>query len=161
MTRNWDYRYCWVRDSSFTIYILLRMGFTEEADQYMDFISDRFRKSRSAEGALPIMFTIRGETEIPELELRHDSSIFDVILRLIDIAVILQATERVNLSALAMEPLSINNSTSMANSWTLSTSTISTESQLPGNSGLPSERSLVVTPYHTCEEILTRFKITY
>lgn len=67
--RNWDYRFCWIRDSSFTIYILLRMGFTEEADSYMDFISDRFRKSRSPEGALPIMFTIRGETDIPELEL--------------------------------------------------------------------------------------------
>lgn len=70
LNRNWDYRFCWVRDSSFTIYILLRMGFTEEADAYMDFISDRFRKSRSPEGALPIMFTIRGETEIPEVELR-------------------------------------------------------------------------------------------
>ncbi|KFY79083.1 hypothetical protein V499_01881 [Pseudogymnoascus sp. VKM F-103] len=69
--RNWDYRFCWIRDSSFTIYILLRMGFTEEADSYMDFISDRFRKSRSPEGALPIMFTIRGETDIPELELSH------------------------------------------------------------------------------------------
>lgn len=31
-TRNWDYRYSWVRDSSFTLYILLRMGFTEEAE---------------------------------------------------------------------------------------------------------------------------------
>ncbi|ELR03377.1 hypothetical protein GMDG_06118 [Pseudogymnoascus destructans 20631-21] len=69
--RNWDYRFCWIRDSSFTIYILLRMGFTEEADSYMDFISDRFRKSRSPEGALPIMFTIRGETDIPEIELSH------------------------------------------------------------------------------------------
>jgi GH15 family glucan-1,4-alpha-glucosidase len=68
--RNWDYRFCWVRDSSFTIYILLRMGFVQEADAYMDFISDRFRKSRSPEGALPIMFTIRGETDIPEIELR-------------------------------------------------------------------------------------------
>jgi GH15 family glucan-1,4-alpha-glucosidase len=66
--RNWDYRYCWVRDSSFTIYILLRMGFVEEADAYMDFISERFRKSRSPEGALPIMFTIRGDTDIPEIE---------------------------------------------------------------------------------------------
>lgn len=66
---NWDYRYSWVRDSSFTIYILLRMGFTSEADNYMNFISERFRKSRSADGALPIMFTIRGETNIPEIDL--------------------------------------------------------------------------------------------
>ena len=55
--RNWDYRYSWVRDSSFTIYILLRMGFTEEAEAYMNFISDRFRYSRTKEGALPIMFS--------------------------------------------------------------------------------------------------------
>ncbi|PQE15477.1 glycosyl hydrolase protein [Rutstroemia sp. NJR-2017a WRK4] len=69
--RNWDYRYSWVRDSSFTIYILLRMGFVDEADAYMNFISDRFRLSKDAEGALPIMFTIRGETDIPEIELNH------------------------------------------------------------------------------------------
>jgi GH15 family glucan-1,4-alpha-glucosidase len=67
--RNWDYRYCWVRDSSFTIYILLRMGFVDEANAYMDFISERFRKSRLPDGALPIMFTIHGEYDIPELEL--------------------------------------------------------------------------------------------
>jgi hypothetical protein len=35
----------------------------------MSFISDRFRLSRATDGALPIMFTIRGETEIPEIEL--------------------------------------------------------------------------------------------
>ena len=58
-----------MRDSSFTIYILLRMGFTAEADAYMDFISERFRRSRGPDGALPIMFTIRGETEIPEIVL--------------------------------------------------------------------------------------------
>lgn len=84
----------WVRDSSFTIYILLRgkyylqflstfatltymlnpvgtVGFTEEADAYMSFISDRFQKSLTEEGALPIMFTIKGETDIPEQELDH------------------------------------------------------------------------------------------
>ncbi|OHF01268.1 glycosyl hydrolase family 15 [Colletotrichum orchidophilum] len=69
--RNWDYRFCWVRDSSFTIYILLRLGFSAEADAYMDFISERFIKSRGPGGELPIMFTIRGETEIPEMELNH------------------------------------------------------------------------------------------
>ncbi|KAI0460153.1 Six-hairpin glycosidase-like protein [Xylaria acuta] len=69
--RNWDYRFSWVRDSSFTIYILLRLGFTDEADAYMGFISDRFQRSLTQDGALPIMFTIRGETEIPEQELSH------------------------------------------------------------------------------------------
>lgn len=37
----------------------------------MDFISERFIKSRGPSGELPIMFTIRGETEIPEVELSH------------------------------------------------------------------------------------------
>ncbi|OLN88730.1 Uncharacterized protein C4H3.03c [Colletotrichum chlorophyti] len=69
--RNWDYRYSWVRDSSFTIYILLRLGFSAEADAYMDFISERFIKSRGPDGELPIMFTIRGDTDIPEIELDH------------------------------------------------------------------------------------------
>ncbi|KAH8881246.1 Six-hairpin glycosidase [Thozetella sp. PMI_491] len=69
--RNWDYRFSWIRDSSFTIYILLRLGFSEEADAYMNFISERFIHSRGPDGALPIMFTIRGETEIPEMELTH------------------------------------------------------------------------------------------
>ncbi|KAB5536354.1 Six-hairpin glycosidase-like protein [Coniochaeta sp. 2T2.1] len=69
--RNWDYRFSWVRDSSFTIYILLRMGFTAEADAYMHFISERLMKSRTPEGGLPIMFTIRGDTDIPEVELSH------------------------------------------------------------------------------------------
>ncbi|KAH7369007.1 glycosyl hydrolase [Plectosphaerella cucumerina] len=69
--RNWDYRFSWVRDSSFTIYILLRMGYKEEADAYMGFISERFIKSRNPDGSLPIMFTIRGETDIPEEELHH------------------------------------------------------------------------------------------
>lgn len=45
------------------------MGFTEEANAYMAFMEERFRWSRSKGGDLPIMFTIRGETDIPELEL--------------------------------------------------------------------------------------------
>lgn len=60
-----------MRDSSFTIYILLRLGFTAEADAYMDFISERFMKSSFPDEGLPIMFTIRGETDIPEIELSH------------------------------------------------------------------------------------------
>jgi GH15 family glucan-1,4-alpha-glucosidase len=49
----------------------IAVGFTDEADAYMSFISDRFRNSLTKEGALPIMFTIRGSTDIPELELDH------------------------------------------------------------------------------------------
>jgi GH15 family glucan-1,4-alpha-glucosidase len=47
------------------------MGYSKEADAYMDFMSERFLKSLQPDGGLPIMFTIRGETDIPELELDH------------------------------------------------------------------------------------------
>jgi GH15 family glucan-1,4-alpha-glucosidase len=69
--RNWDYRFSWVRDSSFTIYILLRLGFMHEAEAYTSFIFERVAEAKARKGALPIMFTIRGETDIPEIELTH------------------------------------------------------------------------------------------
>ncbi|KAG9021996.1 hypothetical protein FRB95_001007 [Tulasnella sp. JGI-2019a] len=40
-TRNWDYRYTWIRDASFTLYALIRLGFTDEANAYMGFIFSR------------------------------------------------------------------------------------------------------------------------
>ncbi|KAF2770382.1 Six-hairpin glycosidase [Teratosphaeria nubilosa] len=70
-SRNWDYRFSWVRDSSFTIYILLRMGFREEAEAYMNFIEQRILHDKTADGALPTMFSIHGKTDIPEIELSH------------------------------------------------------------------------------------------
>jgi hypothetical protein len=70
-TRNWDYRYSWVRDASFTIYILLRMGFSHEAEAYIGYIFQRIKEAKVRRGALPIMFTIWGGTDIPELELKH------------------------------------------------------------------------------------------
>lgn len=68
--RNWDYRYSWVRDSSFTIYILLRLGFKAEANAYMGFIMERLQ-NRGPDEPLPIMFTIRGDADIPESTLDH------------------------------------------------------------------------------------------
>jgi len=47
------------------------MGFTEEAEAYMTFISDRMKYNRTEDGGLPIMFSIRGETDLPEVELSH------------------------------------------------------------------------------------------
>ncbi|KAK2464595.1 hypothetical protein APHAL10511_003384 [Amanita phalloides] len=68
--RNWDYRASWIRDSSFTLYALIRLGFTHEAEGYMDFIFERLR-NKNPDGSLQILYTIHGEKDIPELELTH------------------------------------------------------------------------------------------
>ncbi|KAL2012107.1 hypothetical protein VTN00DRAFT_4825 [Thermoascus crustaceus] len=77
-TRNWDYRYSWVRDTAFTLYVFLKMGYSEEAEAYITFIFDRIFPPQHSQALmegkrpfLPIMFTIRGEYEIPEYELDH------------------------------------------------------------------------------------------
>ncbi|KAI0642834.1 glycoside hydrolase family 15 protein [Trametes meyenii] len=69
-TRNWDYRASWIRDSSFTLYALIRLGFTHEANAYMEFIFERVR-ARDPDGSLKIMYTIHGEKDFPEEELSH------------------------------------------------------------------------------------------
>src|SRR5207247_1295764 len=43
--RNWDYRYTWIRDAAFTLYALLRIGFTEEAARFKDWLEHRWRKA--------------------------------------------------------------------------------------------------------------------
>ncbi|KAF8621287.1 hypothetical protein AX15_007886 [Amanita polypyramis BW_CC] len=68
--RNWDYRASWIRDSSFTLYALIRLGFTQEANAYVEFIFDRLR-NKNPDGSLQIMYTIHGEKDIPEMELTH------------------------------------------------------------------------------------------
>jgi GH15 family glucan-1,4-alpha-glucosidase len=68
--RNWDYRYCWIRDSAFTIYAMLRLGFTEEAAGYRDFIRDRL--AENDHGELAIMYRVDGSTEdLEERTLSH------------------------------------------------------------------------------------------
>ncbi|KAF8959160.1 glycoside hydrolase family 15 protein [Flammula alnicola] len=68
--RNWDYRYSWIRDSSFTLYALIRLGFTEEANTYLEFIFDRLR-NKNPDGSLQIMYTIHGGKDLEEIELKH------------------------------------------------------------------------------------------
>lgn len=65
--RNWDYRYCWLRDSTFTLYALLDAGYTEEARAWRDWL-ERAVAGRPEQAH--IMYGIAGERRLPELELQ-------------------------------------------------------------------------------------------
>jgi GH15 family glucan-1,4-alpha-glucosidase len=70
--RNWDYRYTWVRDASFSIYALLRLGFTEESAQFSGWLRDRVAERAGGEGGpLNIMYRIDGSSDLKEEALEH------------------------------------------------------------------------------------------
>lgn len=66
--RNWDYRYTWIRDASFTLYALMRLGFTSEASAFMKWLEDRC-KDLNPDGSLQIMYCIDGRKDLEEMEL--------------------------------------------------------------------------------------------
>lgn len=68
--RNWDYRYTWIRDAAFTLYALLRIGFTGEAAAFMGWLEERAKES-GAQGPLQIMYAVDGAHELIEEELDH------------------------------------------------------------------------------------------
>ncbi len=67
--RNWDYRYTWVRDASFTIGALAASGCGFEASRFFDFFGNATAGSLASGQGLQIMYGIRGERFIPEHEL--------------------------------------------------------------------------------------------
>ena len=70
--RNWDYRYTWIRDAAFSLYGLMRMGYTAEATNFMQWLSDRTREiDVDASVPLQLMYGINGQHELKELELDH------------------------------------------------------------------------------------------
>ncbi len=68
--RNWDYRYTWVRDAAFTLYGLLRIGFTEEASRFMHWIEERCHEL-DPDDSLQIMYGLDGHHDLSEQHLDH------------------------------------------------------------------------------------------
>lgn len=66
--RNWDYRATWIRDSSFVVYALLRLGFTDEAKGFMQFVMDRAERD---DGHLRVMYGMDGGQVASEEKLDH------------------------------------------------------------------------------------------
>jgi len=65
--RNWDYRFAWVRDSTFALWGLYTLGFDREADDFFYFVADMCRDGRD----LQVMYGVGGEHELVEESLPH------------------------------------------------------------------------------------------
>ena len=63
--RNWDYRYCWLRDATFTLLALMNSGYTEEASAWHSWL---LRAAAGAPGNMQIMYGIKGQRRLLEWE---------------------------------------------------------------------------------------------
>ncbi len=68
--RNWDYRFTWLRDSAFTLYALIRLGFVEEAEAFIRWLKGRLGDD-AQRGPLQVMYGIDGRQQLDELTLDH------------------------------------------------------------------------------------------
>jgi GH15 family glucan-1,4-alpha-glucosidase len=66
--RNWDYRYCWMRDATFTLWGLHALDLDWEANDFMEYLADL---QRNKDGSLQIMYGVGGERNLRETTLRH------------------------------------------------------------------------------------------
>ena len=64
--RNWDYRYCWLRDANFTLLAFMRLGYYDEARAWRDWL---FRAVAGSPAQMQILYGIAGENDLPEREL--------------------------------------------------------------------------------------------
>ena len=68
--RNWDYRYTWIRDAAFTLYGLLRIGFTHEASRFMHWLETQIDQDDDWQN-LQILYGIDGRRQLDEITLDH------------------------------------------------------------------------------------------
>jgi len=68
--RNWDYRYTWIRDASFSVYALLKLGYSKEAKAFVEWV-DRQCDDIGSAGHLNLMYTLSGNKDLPEISLDH------------------------------------------------------------------------------------------
>src|SRR5262252_2076476 len=68
--RNWDYRYTWLRDGAFTLYALIRLGFVDEADAFIDWLKGRLGDD-AERGPLQVMYGADGRQKLDEVTLDH------------------------------------------------------------------------------------------
>jgi GH15 family glucan-1,4-alpha-glucosidase len=66
--RNWDYRYTWIRDASFTVYSFIRMGYVKEAGAFMNWVEKLCKDIKEGE-RLGIMYSIDGQRQLKETSL--------------------------------------------------------------------------------------------
>jgi alpha,alpha-trehalase len=70
--RNWDYRYTWIRDATFTLWAMHTLGFDYEATDFMGWMADIYRENvKEHKPGMQIMYGIRGEKDLSERTLDH------------------------------------------------------------------------------------------
>ena len=68
--RNWDYRFTWLRDATFTLYALIRLGFIEEVEAFIPWLKGRLSDD-AQRGPLQVMYGIDGRQKLDEITLDH------------------------------------------------------------------------------------------
>jgi len=69
--RNWDYRASWIRDASFSVYALMRLGYTEEANAFTHWVRRCLEQSQNQADNLQVMYRLDSNSELPEEDLPH------------------------------------------------------------------------------------------
>ena len=70
-TRNWDYRYVWLRDAAFSLCNFLRLGYRDESDAFHVWLKARIEESKRGDKPIQIMYGLDGHTDLEEADLEH------------------------------------------------------------------------------------------